>query len=154
MKKVIALYGRSNVGKTATIKKFTRLLKEHYGDAIHIQKLKDHDPDWDVQLLVTIHGRLIVGIESQGDTGDRVWPSMGVFAEAACDIIFCATRTRGETCYAVESLMEKGYKLEWLKQIQAEGEEEQRESNERQAQELLKRLVLFEQESMVHQEPV
>lgn len=47
---------------------------------------------------------LVVGIESQGDPKSRLEKTLPAFAEAKCDIIFCACRTRGMTVRWVNAL--------------------------------------------------
>ena len=111
MKKVIALRGCSNIGKSNTIKKSYELLSTKYPNAG-----KDHEiSDVDIRVILTIHG-VKVGIESQGDPGGRLAKSLRLFVNFGCKVIVCATRTRGQTVDAVNEL-ESSYEILWIEQI-------------------------------------
>ena len=55
---------------------------------------------------------VFIGIESQGDPGNRLEESLQKFRNAKCRIIVCATRNRGATVSAVESLAPE-YNIIW-----------------------------------------
>jgi hypothetical protein len=111
MKKVIALRGRSNVGKSSTIKQAYELLLAKYPRAE-----KEHEIfRVDIRVVLTING-VKVGIESQGDPGSRLVESLRLFVKLGCKIIVCATRTKGKTVDAVNKL-EPNYEIFWIEQI-------------------------------------
>lgn len=56
----------------------------------------------DFQVVIVINGKLI-GIESQGDPCSRIFQTIPFFVKLGCDIIICATRTRGATFDLIES---------------------------------------------------
>jgi hypothetical protein len=106
---IIAIYGKSNSGKTSTIKEISRLLcqKYHYnpetvaakGDDIYQVLKKDS---------------FIIGIISQGDVGSWVEEYLAELIKRKCVLIICATRTRGKTCDAVKKYNGKR-KIAWEK---------------------------------------
>lgn len=96
MKKVIALWGKENVGKTETLKLFNDMLIEKYS-------LEKTEAKGDIRCVHTING-LKVGIETEGDSGDRLLESLKYFNDLGCDVIVCACRSRGDTPTAVVSL--------------------------------------------------
>jgi len=142
MKQVIALYGSSSKGKSTTLKKLAQLIKEQYGADAQVKELPKHNLGADFQLLITIRGTFLIGLESQGDPGGRLHRSLDLFVKANCDLIFCATRTRGSTCDHVTALEPQGYAVEWVKQtVESSGDKLKEDaSNDRQAATLLKKL--------------
>ena len=115
MKTVIALWGPHNAGKSATINTVYEHLRAKYPKAPVTHETINHD----VRAILTINGHRI-GLESQGDPASRMFTSISMFAREECDIIVCATRTRGHTVKAIEDLEPK-YKVTWI--------EKNRESN-------------------------
>jgi len=124
MKKVIALFGRGQVGKSFTIKKVYEILKEKYPNLKLIQQLLGGD----IQIVIIIND-IKIGIESQGDPTSRIFDSIPLFLKMECNIIICATRTRGGTVDLIESIEKNGFEIRWLKQQIVYGEEKQRENN-------------------------
>ncbi|MFH2033045.1 MAG: hypothetical protein ABIJ40_20830 [Bacteroidota bacterium] len=110
MKKLIALQGTANRGKTSSIKIVYGLIKKQWPKAI----IDELNVKSDIKVVMTINGKKI-GIESQGDPGSRLPESLDYFVQIGCDVIICATRTRGETVQAVKGLEDK-YEICWLLQ--------------------------------------
>ena len=108
-KKIIALRGKANVGKTSTLKKAYEILKNNYTIENVFKRI-----DAEIKVIVIIKG-VKIGIESQGDPGYRLKESLKEFAEKECVIIICATRTRGQTVKAVEE-QKPIYKVIWKEQ--------------------------------------
>ena len=110
MKKIIALKGKGNSGKTQTIRKvFNELCAQDKDTKVEI--LIDNA---DVKAIVTIKG-IKIGIESQGDPNSRLKDSLNEFSKKDCDIIVCATRTSGMTVEWVKNL--DGFTPIWVNQI-------------------------------------
>lgn len=99
MKQLIALTGRSNVGKTWTIKAVYNLLLDNHPELRVIVPTSDHPTE--VRVVVSINGKTI-GIESRGDTRKAVEHAQSIFAEHNCQIILCAARTKGGSWIAVK----------------------------------------------------
>lgn len=111
MKTVIALWGRSNVGKSSTINQSYELLIAKYP-----RTEKEHEISRvDIRVVLTING-VKVGIESKGDPGSRLAKSLRLFVKLGCKVIVCATRTRGQTVDVVHKL-EPSYEILWIEQI-------------------------------------
>lgn len=122
-KKVIALRGVANVGKSITIKKVYELLTSKYTSATREDEILSRD----VRAVLTIKG-LKIGIESQGDPGGRLEESLLLFTKVGCTVIVCATRTRGQTFDAVNKL-EPTYEVVWLQQDMKSSGSEQEATN-------------------------
>jgi hypothetical protein len=131
-RKVIAVYGASAVGKSTTIKKAYDLLKAKYKTAV----IDEIFVGVDIKVVLTINGKKI-GIESQGDPGSRLEDSLSLFVNSGCQIIICATRTRGQTVEAVEKLQPE-YEVLWLKQERKLTAAEQQASNSAMAKRIIK----------------
>ncbi len=108
MKKIFAVRGVANQGKSTTIKKTYQLLKKAYPNAV----IEEIIIAVDITVVITING-VKIGIESQGDPGSRIFDSLKVFIKAGCNVILCATRSRGKTVEAVNSLANK-YQITWF----------------------------------------
>jgi len=97
-KTLLALYGLPNAGKTRTIKRVYRLLRETYPEATVTWVDPKEEPaessDKDICLFMEIDGTLI-GIESPGDDSSHLLESLKRFAEhqPPCEVILCAIRT-------------------------------------------------------------
>lgn len=106
-KTIIAVRGVANQGKSASIKIAYSLLREIYPTA----KIEELHIGVDITVVITIDGGK-VGIESQGDPNSRLFQSLDHFVNIGCKVIVCATRSRGATVEAVNSLAGK-YRVEW-----------------------------------------
>ena len=123
-KKVLALKGKANVGKSETIKNVFEQLKSKYKSATtKYEKISSTD----VRVILTINGKKI-GIESQGDIGDILRKSFSLFTNEKCIIIICATRSRGKTVEAVKEL-KPDYHVLWHEQAVKYTAVEQQPSN-------------------------
>lgn len=109
---VFVLKGRSNVGKSTVIKKVYELLIRKYKGSTE----EYLDSGADIRVVLTIN-KTKVGIESQGDIGERLDKSLELFLKVRCKIIICATRTRGQTVNAVENLKTRNYEIIWFEQV-------------------------------------
>lgn len=99
MNKVIALSGKSNIGKTSTLKLFIDMLTDKYSPS----NIEYHIDRQDVRVIYTILS-VKVGIETQGDPRSRLPCSLKLFRDEGCKIIVCASRSSGATVDAVNSL--------------------------------------------------
>lgn len=131
-KMLIGLWGKGNVGKSQTIKMVYDLLESKHTNVKEEYKIQT---DIDVRVVLTI-GTTKVGIESQGDPGSRLKESLLLFVKAGCQVIVCATRTRGQTVKAVEEL-QPDYEALWLEQAVNSSVPEQQASNTAMAQRIV-----------------
>lgn len=137
MKKLIGLYGTSNVGKSQTIKLVYKKLHEKFQGIIFHEDFEQitHE-NGDISVIVIINGK-IIGIESQGDPNSRIFFSLPIFAKLKCDIILCATRTRGGTVIEVEKLNNE-YEIIWIKKNWEQEKAKHEIENEKIATDILK----------------
>ena len=107
MKKIIALSGSGNSGKTST------LCIVHKGLLSMAESIMDEHriDDGDQRNILVING-VNVGIETQGDPNSRLSSSLILFKEHNCHLIICATRTRGSTVEIVDNLAPE-YHISW-----------------------------------------
>jgi hypothetical protein len=119
-KTIIAIWHSANKGKTETLRNFANLLITTYPT----YKLIFSNPlpiptIGDFQLVVQIKGK-IIGIESQGDPKTNLKKKlMNLVNKFKCDIIFCSTRTKGDTVNAVNHLSSrKRFQIIWTSTYQ------------------------------------
>jgi len=79
-------------------------------------------PTHDFRLIIEIKGK-IIGIESQGDPKTNLKGRLEeLVTKYNCDLIFCTSRTRGETVWAVENVVNAfGYDPIWTSTYQTTG---------------------------------
>jgi len=105
MKNIVAVWHSGGKGKTETLRELANLLIKTYPNikAIYPNLIKI-PAKYDFRLVVEING-IIVGIESQGDPNTQLEKRLDELAKTyKCDLIFCATRTKGKTVKAVEKV--------------------------------------------------
>lgn len=100
IKTVIADAGGGGIGKSSAIKQVYEEIKKKYP---HFIDLRPPITVGDINALIEING-IIIGIESQGDPGSRMYKSLEDFVNQRCDIIVCACRTKSDTKAAVIKL--------------------------------------------------
>ncbi len=69
----------------------------------------------DLTVVMTIDD-LKVGMESQGDPNSRLFNSLDHFVKIGCKVIVCATRSRGATVEAVNSLAGE-FLVKWFPKV-------------------------------------
>lgn len=114
-KKIIALFGRANVGKTSTLRRVLQSLEERPGATVDRQIDRV-----DIRAIILIDG-LKIGIETQGDPTGRLAESLELFAREGCNVIICATRTSGRTMDAVKR-HEGVFRIKWIKKTNPDQE--------------------------------
>ncbi|HEX6648395.1 MAG TPA: hypothetical protein VF075_02610 [Pyrinomonadaceae bacterium] len=110
MKKLIALKGVRDVGKSQTIRTVDELLRDKYSNATVEHELRTRA---ELRVVLSING-VRIGIESTGENISRIQESFDLFVNLGCDVIICATRTSGKTVTAVKALSD--YEVVWLEQ--------------------------------------
>ena len=110
MKKIFALKGRRNGGKSQTIRTVDELLRAKYPDA---RVEHEHRTKAELRVVLDING-VTIGVESTGENFKRIEASFDLFVSHGCEIIICATRTKGNAVNAVNAL--PGYEVVWLEQ--------------------------------------
>ena len=102
-KLVIANRGSKEQGKTSSIREVYNILVARYPTNVYF----DYG---DIMATIQI-GDILVGLESQGDPGSRIFDSLKKFMELGCDVIVCACRSYGDTTDAVNALADDGYQV-------------------------------------------
>lgn len=109
LKNAISLRGTSKTGKSQTIRTFVELLTAKYPDST---SQHEHRTKTDIRVVLSVN-RLKIGVESRGD---RLIESLDLFVKSGCDVIVCATRTKGRTNDAVSALQSQEYDVHPLEQ--------------------------------------
>jgi hypothetical protein len=130
-KTIIAGRGVANTGKSATIKIVYSLLKELYPTAI----IEELHMGVDLTVVMTIDD-LKVGMESQGDPNSRLFNSLDHFVKIGCKVIVCATRSRGATVEAVNSLA-GDFLVEWFPKVSISSASNHEAANRSDAQQIV-----------------
>jgi len=123
LKTIIAIWHSGEKGKTETVRDIAQNLMRFYPTfkSIYPNPAKVH-PKYDFRLVIKINGK-IIGIESQGDPKTNLEKRLEELVNKYnCDIIYCTTRTRGETVKAVENVaVTFGYDQIWTSTYQTTG---------------------------------
>ncbi len=90
MKTIILIKGNSKSGKSEVIREVFKLL--NIGNTFKVYIIDNIDVKAE-----GIYQNSKIGIESQGDPNSRQGQSLKEFANNNCDIIICASRTKGNT---------------------------------------------------------
>lgn len=99
MKKIIALKGKGNVGKSTTIRDELYPLMLENG----FEKIQSiGEPNTDIYAILE-KDNIRYGITSSGDTYDHVINNLTDLNNEGCQIMVCACRTRGGTHTALKS---------------------------------------------------
>lgn len=113
-KTLIAIWGDAGQGKSSSIREIANRIPALFPGA-SITYLIDNRVDIKV---IVIWGKIKIGIESQGDPNSRLPQSLSEFVAQGCDIIICATRTRGNTVNVVNDMnANHGYDIIWTSNL-------------------------------------
>jgi GTPase SAR1 family protein len=141
MKKIIALRGKGNSGKTTTIRK---LYKRFIDEEFEIIKTNFKEKGGDFIAIFKINGKL-VGMTSSGDTYDLVSDSLQEQVDGNCELCICACRTfdriekgTNKAIYEFED-----YENEFLEKTVDANTETRNETNQIDAEKLFNRICLF-----------
>lgn len=114
-KTIVAIHNTANKGKTQTLTWLSDLLVAKYGS----KSIKEEEPlrslkRSDFHIVIDANG-IKIGIETQGDPGTGLDSKLELLVQThQCDLIFCTTRTRGETVDAVRDIAnDNDYHLIW-----------------------------------------
>jgi hypothetical protein len=119
---VIAIWHVANRGKTQTLRELAKLLLVTYPNHAAIFPVISAVPDMgDFRLVVEISGR-VVAVESRGDPHTDLRERLLDLANNfGADVIFCSTRTKGDTMNAVENLRRtRGFETIWTSTYQTD----------------------------------
>lgn len=99
--------GVGYTGKSTAVKEIIRMLKDVY--KLYPKPIYEEDnfDETDVACVFMLNG-VKIGIESCGDPGSRLPDTLTIFDDNYhCDIILCASRTKGEIMDTITSMGDK-----------------------------------------------
>jgi hypothetical protein len=139
MKKIFALQGVGNSGKSTTLRIFAEMLLDKgfislTGKNFPEIKLGRTGKPKDFWQIFEVNG-LRIGVTSSGDTFDIVRWQIDNLVKFKCEICFCACRTSGATVDAVEETV--GYFKDYPPKKGNKNELTQKSTDEKHALELL-----------------
>lgn len=116
-KTIVALWHSSNKGKTSTLRAVATHLQRIYPN--HQILYGSISSTGDFTFVVRINQK-IIAVESKGDPNTQLLERLEEIAfKFTPDVIFCTTRTKGDTIQAVEILEKKhGYEAIWTSTYQ------------------------------------
>lgn len=98
------MQGKANIGKTHTLRKVYEKLNSH-------EKTILEQPNDDIYATIKM-GDFLIGITTQGDPMSGLKERLNELMQKSCDIIVCASRSKGNTVEDVEnSALQNGYSL-------------------------------------------
>lgn len=114
-KTIFAIRNRSNTGKTETLRELALLLLHSYPQHKVVFSSPPQVPQrGDFRLIIRINGK-VIAVESQGDPNTGIASRLTDIAlNQKADIIFCSTRTKGDTILAVCNISQRfDYQIVW-----------------------------------------
>ena len=107
----VIVFGKSNSGKTTTIRAFAEeLLSQNHCKRV----CGDINQKSDFLVCINADGTLI-GIASGGDTAEIINHNLTIFLQKGCDIIITAAKSSGKTHDEIINLCSKFERI-WLRQ--------------------------------------
>jgi hypothetical protein len=142
MKKVIALRGLANTGKSSTLRKVYELLVSEYTlqpQRLNV-KIEGVLNDVNIGVIVSVNG-VRIGITSEGDNAEILAAKLRGLEYKGCAIIVCASRTAPWFETIVNNLQRSGYEAEWIeKRTEGTTKPERDAANLLVAQEIVSRI--------------
>ena len=136
---VIVLQGKGKRGKSTTLRKLIEILTKE--NAEKIGKLENERRKSDTWAVFDYNGR-IIGITTSGDNEDELKPVIEYELPENCDIIVCASRTKGSSVDYINDHFKKDLII-WLGRFSASSDnkdfnidELQKSTNEWQAEKI------------------
>ena len=139
MNTIIAVWNSGSKGKSATLRELANLIMTNYPNYKSISpRVAAPIASGDFRLVVEING-VIVGIESKGDPNTNLEERLFELVDKYnCSLIFCSTRTKGETVWAVQNIANtKGFQKIWTSTYQIEDENTHEQINKLKAKHIL-----------------
>lgn len=119
-KRIIALWGTGESGKSTTIAAALAELQNHASDSkVKRGRQRSGGPPEVLSAILTIDG-VLVGIASPGDNEHAVMLRVKPLIDAGCQVIVCATRTSGGSAVAVQTLAsqaEPPFEIKWVRKV-------------------------------------
>ena len=135
--KIIALWGKHDSGKTATIKFLRDILLKRGA------KEEENVGDYDFISVFRFQGKK-VGVISGGDTKEILTGNLGKLPND-CDVIICPSRTKGETVHYLEDYVFSQEDLIWVKKARIKNNGKYCVAKEENIINLIQAEILFEE---------
>jgi len=139
MNTIITVWNSGDKGKSETLRELANLVLTNYPSYKSIfPKVAAPIVSGDFRLVLEING-IIVGIESEGDPKTNLEKRLFELVDKFnCSLIFCSTRTKGETVWAVENLANaKGFQKIWTSTYQIKDKNTHKQVNKLKAKHIL-----------------
>ena len=107
-KTILCVFGPANTGKTSTIRRVDEMLQS-YGAKVVRELFEEND--FAREYIFRKHK---IGILSLGDPGSSQTEHLEQLANDDCEIIVCASRSKGTTCDAVSIIAKRNYDRYWI----------------------------------------
>lgn len=117
---ILAIWHVANKGKTETLREVARLLLQTFPQHHPIFPIPLVVPQTgDFRMVVSINGR-VIAVESEGDPNtDLSGRLKDLVNKFGANVIFCSTRTKGDTVAAVDDLATAhGFEVIWTSTYQ------------------------------------
>ena len=123
-KVIVAIWHRADKGKTETLRELAKLILQTYPQHTILNSVPPAIPmkgAGDFRVVVSINGR-VVAVESQGDPKTNLLGRLqDLVNNFNADVIFCSTRTKGDTVVAVDNLAtQNGFETIWTSTYQTD----------------------------------
>lgn len=139
--KVIALWGRSEVGKTSTLNMVIDILINELGAYKHLEYSADNEVD--TRVVLKINEKIIL-VFTGGDDRRIMEENFDLVKSEQYDLLVCACRSRGASCRSIEQRFSKD-EIIWYGQSRVSGlkdKEEELEMIRKQANEYMARSIV------------
>ena len=134
MKKIIALQGDKDTGKSETI---GILLDEMRNNRYTVVQDKKRKNSHDFFVILMKNGKKI-GLSTYGDIKRMIIEKIEIFIQFECDIIICACHRKGKTVEAIKGV--KGYTPEFVSKSVAQIVSQQARLNQQDAEVLFNKV--------------
>ena len=107
-KTILCLFGPANTGKTSSIMRVDEILQSYGAKLV---KILFEEYDFCKEYIYRNHK---VGILSLGDPGSAQSDYLEQLADDECEVIVCASRSKGATCDAVSKIASRYDERYWI----------------------------------------
>lgn len=127
---VICCWNNADKGKSGSIAEaYKLLLKKGATVSASVEQIGGFpNPSTDDNEIVAVldYKGLRIGVESQGDPYGRQFETLKEMGRIGCNVIVCASRTKGGTCDFVHKIASRKYDLVWFSNFYFDDDEKNR----------------------------
>lgn len=139
MKKIFALWGKHDSGKSQTILKVIDVMR-NLADEILFEEPYGEHTGHDVAIVIKIKG-VIIGITSRGDREEQLKYNLEIFLEQGCVVILCPTRSQKKTVtYTEKFSRDNNYELVWIEKTRSDDEKSNNKLNHKDAESIINQI--------------